>query len=476
MRVSRYFHLNRPQPALDFVDVDVRGDTKLFVDPSAIRHMSGDWSMECVSLLQDFFATVLAHIREGRNGRAQELLVELGEPNETRLGLSRRIARGRGVGPKFAEAIWKALSASTAAATGLLSDLEDMALFIGGIDKDIVSDITTNIIRGPLLRYTQGMCEIYGIPMTPGVWPGPLWDLQTHKWTSVYEQMPLAAGRKLLLVPKVIVRRQITYSSSDYSTNYVMPYLRGLELNAMSSLVQVLKNGTRRVTNKALKEKYRLDKDELVRITLREPQLLSRYRENRLSSPIPPIRLEEFQSKVATEPNWASMAADVTRLTPGSEDASAYHKAVFGLLSALFYPDLSFPQKERRIDEGRKRIDIVFTNTADQGFFSWLGRHYTAPMIMVECKNYTEDPTNPELDQLAGRFSKSRGQFGILVCRRIEDRVSFDRRCRDAANAGRGYILGLEDGDLESLVGLRAQYKWTEIFQLLKGHFERLIM
>jgi hypothetical protein len=34
MRVSEYFGLGRNQPTLDFVDVDVVGDTRVFVDLS----------------------------------------------------------------------------------------------------------------------------------------------------------------------------------------------------------------------------------------------------------------------------------------------------------------------------------------------------------------------------------------------------------------------------------------------------------
>ena len=40
---------------------------------------------------------------------------------------------------------------------------------------------------------------------------------------------------------------------------------------------------------------------------------------------------------------------------------------------------------------------------------------------MVECKNYSRDLKNPELEQLSGRFSPRRGQVGIAACRTIED-------------------------------------------------------
>ena len=68
---------------------------------------------------------------------------------------------------------------------------------------------------------------------------------------------------------------------------------------------------------------------------------------------------------------------------------------------------------------------------------------------MVECKNYTGDPQNPELDQLMGRFSKhTRGVFGILACRQIKDISLFLDRCKDTLKDGRGLIIPLTDDDV----------------------------
>jgi hypothetical protein len=49
-RVSQYFKLGLPQAALDFVDVDVRRDTPLFVDPAALLIISSEWAAESALL------------------------------------------------------------------------------------------------------------------------------------------------------------------------------------------------------------------------------------------------------------------------------------------------------------------------------------------------------------------------------------------------------------------------------------------
>lgn len=52
-----------------------------------------------------------------------------------------------GLGTDSAHDVWQAFARSKAAQSGLLTDLEDTVLMIDGVRADIVSDITTNIIR-----------------------------------------------------------------------------------------------------------------------------------------------------------------------------------------------------------------------------------------------------------------------------------------------------------------------------------------
>lgn len=133
------------------------------------------------------------------------------------------------------------------------------------------------------------------------------------------------------------------------------------------------------------------------------------------------------------------------------------------------------PHREARIHAGRKRVDLKFTNQAQHGFFHWVAQHYPAPSIWVECKNYAGDPGNPELDQLAGRFSPSRGQVGLLVCRRIDNKPLFLDRCRDTALDHRGYILALDDQDLGTLVEARRADNQDAFRALLQDRFQGLV-
>jgi hypothetical protein len=476
-RVSTIFKLRRSQATLDFVDVDVGRDTKVFLSPRALTLMQTDWGDGCVSLVQNFFETVLQQIKGGNNTGAEALLQELREPNETHLGLSRGESRGRALGDGSAHDVWSALSQSAAAKSGLIHDLEDTVLLIHGISVDIVSDITTNIIRGPLIEYTQEQCRQLGIPLTPGVPSGPMWNPAKRAWVTDFVELPITKTGKLLLVPKAIVRRTSLYDMQEYYRHFMLEHMQREELRAGSSLVTMLKKGPK-VHKTDLIDKYGATKKAVIDQTLKYPAVLDEYRKEKGKRPFLPLSHEDLQNVEGDSPtDWDALLNDVTSLKTGNDAAAGYERAIEALLTALFYPDLVHPIYQHEIHQGRKRIDIKYTNMGGAGFFEWLSKHYTAPQVFIECKNYGGDVANPELDQLSGRFGRSRGDFGILVCRRFDNKDRFQQRCRDTALDGRGYILALDDDDLRVLVDARKadeEASYRE-YPLLRQRFDTLI-
>jgi hypothetical protein len=427
-----------------------------------------------VHLVQNFFQTVLGFIRSGQNDQAEALLQVLHEPNETHLGLSKGKPQGRAIGNASARDVWKALSESEAAASGLLEDLEDTVLMVEGISTDIISDITTNIIRRPLIQYTQLMCEMYGIPLENEVASGPLWNSHDRQWFTRFERLPVTPQGKLLLVPKAIVRRHLEYDAGEYYRHFLLDHLREVELNANSGLVELLKNGRRRVTKKSLIKKYGSGKRVIVRETQKYPEVLKRYRAIKRDQDHRPLTHEDLAG-IENEggPDWDGLLTNVLSLTPGNNDADRYEKAVEALLTALFYPLLTNPIVQHEIHQGRKRIDLTYTNMAIFGFFKWLAAHYPAAHVFVECKNYGREVANPELDQLSSRFSPTRGQFGLLICRKFADKNLFMARCRDTAMDGRGFVIPLDDEDLQELITSRRN--GSQFFDLLQSRFTNLV-
>ena len=197
---------------------------------------------------------------------------------------------------------------------------------------------------------------------------------------------------------------------------------------------------------------HSLDKKWLADFTLQHPDIFAEFKAETIKR-ISAVDNRELEDALLSDIT-GFLIEKIRSISPGNTSANEYHRLVVGVFELLFYPNLGNPQIEREIHDGRKRIDITFDNCADDGFFYRLGNDIPCRFIMVECKNYSRDIANPELDQLSGRFSPRRGQFGIAACRSIENMELFLSRCADTWNDSRGLIIPIVDDDLVHLLTL----------------------
>lgn len=163
------------------------------------------------------------------------------------------------------------------------------------------------------------------------------------------------------------------------------------------------------------------------------------------------------------------------KIPAGRENASAFQREAFRILKFSLAGSLSGGRLEQPMDAGRKRYDIKFQNCADSGFFSRLGN--VAPgacgRIVMECKNYTGDPKNPEFDQLAGRLGDRR-KVGFLVCRKFKNRAECVKRASSFVVRSGYYIMLLNDVDLEKLYASKVSDKSAEIDRLLDERLDEI--
>lgn len=399
-------------------------------------------------------------MREGLEEEARELFNHLHEPNETCLGSSIGTPNGNAIGQGNANAIFESIKQSRALQTGLLEHLEDFRIFIPNIDKDKVSDMTTNIIRKHLIEYTNSQAIIWEIPLQNGVPSGDYWNRQNNRWEQEHTSMLIIDDRKILLVPKSIVSYAKKYSSQQFHQHYALNFLQHEHLRMNSVLVQTkrLKNGDEKkwVTKESIKDhEAPLEKEYLTEFTLRHNNIFEQFREgqrNKLRS----LENSEFDARANLDEIIDHLKVQLSNIPTGTEDASNYHKTTAAILELLFYPRLTCLTLEVKLNEGRKRVDITFDNAAHDGIFWRLSAHHQIPCsyIFIECKNYGREIGNPEVDQLIGRFHANRGKFGMIVCRTLENRELLIKRCRDAYAAQQGIILPLTDSDLIQMLNL----------------------
>jgi len=471
MKINKIFNIKKSQPELDFVNIDISTDIPLFIDPFFLSIRKDNWSQEATRTIRVFFQQIIFFIKKNKISEAKKLFNNLHEPNSTCLGLSKGVPMGRGIGTENIEDIFNSIIKSKAIQTGLIQDLEDNLLFIDGFGKDKLSDVTTNIIREHLIEYTQMQCNLYGIPLTNST-SGFFWNRKNFQWENRYKDMLIIEGRKILLVPKGIVSFCNDYIPQKYFQHFILNFLQHEHLTLNSALVQERRDGTKYVTKKDLKKENLYSKEFLREFTQRNPQILINFKNQTTTLSLSDSEFEEIDLQEII----SYLIKELGRITTGNDKATKYHHLILGILEIIFYPDLIYPSLEREIHQGRKRIDITFDNAAFKGIFWRLSNNMKIPCqyIMVECKNYSTDPKNPELDQLSGRFSPNRGMVGFLLCRRINNINLFIDRCKDTYKDRRGLIIPFDDSDVIKLLNYAQVLDYSNIDKYISNRIRNI--
>lgn len=215
-----------------FLDVNVETDNRWFLDPRAIRlHGDHDSTSDLANrCTESFFDEVLDCLVRGRSHRGLRLLQQFSEPRETRLGMSVGGFNGHGGSDDVGSWIWDALAGDVHAlwSVGILKQIEDLPLFIKGVDKDITSDITTRIVYQALTEFTARMVSKYpeftAAHHTVGKYRRQYWNVDTRNWDSKVFTLPIADGNPLILVPRTWARKTLLMSATRYYETKVLDY------------------------------------------------------------------------------------------------------------------------------------------------------------------------------------------------------------------------------------------------------------
>lgn len=278
---TEYFNINKEQKDLEFVDIYINADRKFFLDPAKLLNYDDAMSIQMSNSIVKYFDKLLQFIRKEDKLNSLRLLSGLKEPKEIYLGYATNGYIGNAVGGVKGEKIYKKLSESNAVRTGLLTDLEESALLVEGINRDIISDITVTITKKYLIEFTQEQCKKYQVPMGK-VKAGKIWDEKQDFWVEIESELPVYNDKPMILVPKKIVTDKLMLDSQDFYRNELLSFVQDELMRADKSLIIVLKNGRRRcaVTKKQLRAdtQYRYSKELLYKIVQKQPELLQKYR------------------------------------------------------------------------------------------------------------------------------------------------------------------------------------------------------
>jgi hypothetical protein len=169
----------------------------------------------------------------------------------------------------------------------------------------------------------------------------------------------------------------------------------------------------------------------------------------------------KWRQEFGTTPNLKA-------IKPGATHASRYHREIFDALTGIFNGVLSNGRIEQEINSGIHRVDIMFDNFADLGFFADVRTRLglESNYLPIECKNYTDDLGSPEYDQLSGRLNDQIGRVGLLVFRKIKNPQKAHEH-RKSKWEKRELIIMLDDSDILQMHKARYDGRGSDVDALL---------
>lgn len=143
-------------------------DTRLFVDPTLLVKTKITEFKKSRSKMLRYFADVITLIKFGDNARIKKIAISkltFPEPEGISIGYGNDTDDGAGVGPEKAERIFD--SASEIYKLGIIDPeiIEIVGIFEEGFGPDLISDMTINIIKDDICRYTERIGKELGVKL-----------------------------------------------------------------------------------------------------------------------------------------------------------------------------------------------------------------------------------------------------------------------------------------------------------------------
>lgn len=198
-------------------------DLPLFVDPFLLF----DSERPELRALHDDIIRYLVFVKDRaqadeltKGGVSEWLLFR--EVKQNWLGYSKHGNSGTGLGPKFAQALshnFKHVFQNFGKEQlTRASHLEKLSLLSGGVGRDHLSDFTTNLIKGYLLKYTEDFAKRFLQPnQTRKVHVERVsFNYSTRRWQSGHFTLPWHANDYVLLSPcEILTRDEAWINQSD---------------------------------------------------------------------------------------------------------------------------------------------------------------------------------------------------------------------------------------------------------------------
>ena len=189
MKISRKYQL--PAQKLDFVNINLAKDNKIFIDPVKIKNGTSEIHKTCYKKIDSFIQILLELSRKREYKKLLEIIDNFHERNETRLGYSLESTYGKSFGENGGRDLVKLLAKNEMVSNGEVEDIFDCLIMVPNIGEDKVSDLITTIIFLDLIKYRQEQCNLWKIEMKNVSISKLCWNADNETWIKVKKQLPI---------------------------------------------------------------------------------------------------------------------------------------------------------------------------------------------------------------------------------------------------------------------------------------------
>ena len=427
-RITDHHGILRSQSELDFAIQFFDEDIPLYLDPFLLWRSPSLQDQALHSAIINSFNHLNFLIRTNQRDTAIATLVALSECHEVGLGVS-KTRSGHRISTQQAEDILRLFEIIPKYSKHGFTHFEAIQLYVSGVSKDRISDISCNYLKSFLIDYTIDQCAKNGIPRTNI----PIANVYDHKKNVIVNNesvdLPINPinGQPMLFTPKRWLRFSPWINFEDYFKEHC-PQDDLVNSSKKIDRVSVL---TYNRENYGSVEKYIDAKQTTASDCTSDP----------LFSQIPVISAKRKLSEILKIP---------TGMDNGADEQYEDHSAA--LFASLLYPQLDFAQVQSRTESGRHIRDLIFYNNRSLPFLDEIFSTYGNRQIVIEMKNVKKIERD-HINQLNRYLQSGLGNFGILLTRNPLSKAIFGNTI-DLWSAQRKCIIALTDEDVRLMVGI----------------------
>ena len=270
MLFTEQFHITY-DPSDDWLDPILTHDTRLFLDPFLIFQTDNPKFIHGHGKFIQFFNHVFELIAKSAGDvnsiyyrQALGLLI-FPEVDEICLGFSQGTTKGLGSGNVYAKLIAEAIWNSINAGVKQISHFEELSIFNEGIGADRISDMTANLFKSELIKYTQEICQKYNIATVTKQVENTSYSLDYNRWNHSRVALPynLYTKNPIILIPVEFLSPLPVINHDDF-IDYVYRHENSILRASLSHAV-----------------KSKLKKEDIVALARANPATVARYVERK---------------------------------------------------------------------------------------------------------------------------------------------------------------------------------------------------